>query len=563
MLTGELRNRIDAVWNAFWAGGIANPLEVIEQITYLLFIRGLDDVQRREENKASMLKTPVERVIFPEGKDGIGKGGGRPYHDLRWSVFKDREPKEMFEIVSEHVFPFLRSMAEEGNLVLFKLIRSKTKFWQILGRGTRLCEDLFGPGLDKECFYVFDYCQNLEFFGQNPALKEAPAGKGLSERLFEARLGLVHELNEWAKQKHLTGMAEDADAFIGENDDPQAPVDDDALKAQTLAVLRDYVAGMNLDNFVVRPHRRAVERFKDEDAWADIGEDARNELLDEVAPLPSERSLGTEPAKRFDLLMLNLQLALLKTSKSFDRYRKQLLLIAAALEEQFSIPVVARQQELILEIQTDPWWDGVTAPLLELVRLRLRDLVQYIDKTKKRLVYTDFEDELGAGTPIELPQIGAVDFNRFKRKARHFLLEHHDNLALQKLRRGRPLTAMDLEQLEHLLLEAGVADRAQIRHASDASRGLGRFIRSLVGLERSAVVERFSEFLDSGATPKQIEFVELVIEQLTDKGAMDPGRLYESPFIDVSAGGPEKLFDLERVQRLVTAIEDVDRSAAV
>jgi type I restriction enzyme M protein len=110
LLTGVLRNQIDAVWNAFWAGGIANPLEVIEQITYLLFIRGLDDVQLREERKASMLKQPMERAIFPEGKDSRG----RPYADLRWSKFKDRDPKEMFTILSEHVFPFLREMAEDG-----------------------------------------------------------------------------------------------------------------------------------------------------------------------------------------------------------------------------------------------------------------------------------------------------------------------------------------------------------------------------------------------------------------------------------------------------------------
>ena len=97
MLTGELRNKIDTVWNAFWAGGIANPIEVIEQITYLLFVRGLDDVQKREENRATTLGRPIERVIFPEGLDGIGKEGGKPYRDLRWSVFKDREAKEMFE----------------------------------------------------------------------------------------------------------------------------------------------------------------------------------------------------------------------------------------------------------------------------------------------------------------------------------------------------------------------------------------------------------------------------------------------------------------------------------
>jgi type I restriction enzyme M protein len=111
VLTGELRSKIDSVWNAFWAGGIANPIEVIEQITYLLFIRGLDDAQTLEENRANTLGKPIERVIFPKGKDERG----RPFRELRWSVFKDRTPAEMYEIVSEHVFPFLREMAEKGS----------------------------------------------------------------------------------------------------------------------------------------------------------------------------------------------------------------------------------------------------------------------------------------------------------------------------------------------------------------------------------------------------------------------------------------------------------------
>jgi len=112
MLTGELRSKIDGVWNAFWAGGIANPLEVIEQITYLLFMRGLDEAHTREENKANRLGKPIERRIFPVGKDGIGKRGGVTYEEMRWSKLKNKDPATMFEIVSEHVFPFLRNMAE-------------------------------------------------------------------------------------------------------------------------------------------------------------------------------------------------------------------------------------------------------------------------------------------------------------------------------------------------------------------------------------------------------------------------------------------------------------------
>jgi type I restriction enzyme M protein len=115
MLTGTIRSKIDAIWDAFWSGGISNPLEVIEQITYLLFLKRLDDLHTLEENKSARLKKPMERRIFPEGKDGIGQNGGRSYDDLRWSRFKHFEAKEMYTVVSEHVFPFLRTLGGDGS----------------------------------------------------------------------------------------------------------------------------------------------------------------------------------------------------------------------------------------------------------------------------------------------------------------------------------------------------------------------------------------------------------------------------------------------------------------
>jgi type I restriction enzyme M protein len=110
MITGAIKSQIDQIWNAFWSGGISNPLEVIEQITYLLFLRRLDDLHTLEENKSARLKEPMARRVFPEGSDGIGKDGGRPYEDLRWSRFKHLTPAEMYTVVSEHVFPFLRTL---------------------------------------------------------------------------------------------------------------------------------------------------------------------------------------------------------------------------------------------------------------------------------------------------------------------------------------------------------------------------------------------------------------------------------------------------------------------
>lgn len=454
---------------------------------------------------------------------------------------------------------------EVVNLVLFKLIRSKTKFWQIIGRGTRLCPDLFGPGEDKEFFRVFDYCQNLEFFRQNPQPDDGRNAKSLNERLFAARFDLVRALDE-KRRLDATGMGErdqeDYNAGAEKREDEKS-LTEQAIRNEALDALRTYVAGMNLGNFIVRGKRRAVEKYKAAEAWSELTDAVRDELLDEVAPLPSEVKGDVEEAKRFDLLIFNLELALLKGSKSFDRLKKQLIEIASALDEQTAIPIIAAQHPLILDILSDHWWEGITVPLLERVRLRLRGLVQHIDKGKRKIVYTDFEDELGLSAEIDLPEVGEVDFARFKRKARHFLREHEDHIVIAKLRHGKPLTPTDIEELQAMLLAAGIGGAKHLEKATEVAHGFGAFVRSLVGLDRAAVAEAFSGFVsDSGATADQIEFIDMVIEHLTEKGVMDPGLLYESPFIDVAPEGPQQVFDFEKTKKLVEVIRGLNESAA-
>jgi type I restriction enzyme R subunit len=447
---------------------------------------------------------------------------------------------------------------EVVNLVFFKQVRSKTKFWQMMGRGTRLCPDLFGPGQDKAFFQVFDYCQNLEFFGANPELKDASAAKSLSERLFTARLDLIATLDH-RKTKPSGFAAGEQTPYEGNDDDPPSEED---VRADALKTLQDMVAGLNPDNFIVRQHRRAVERFTTPDAWTTLDDDTRKTLLDEIAPLPSAQKLGSEEAKRFDLLMFSLQLALLKGSKRFNALKRQLLEIASALETQTGIPAIAQRAALIEEIQTDQWWENITISLLELVRLRLRDLVQHIERTRKAVVYSNFADEIGDGVEHELPQIGQADFARFKLKARHFLKANEGHITLHKLRHGRPLTASDLGELEKMLLDAGIGEADDIERARNVSQGFGRFVRSLVGLDRKSVTDVFGEFLNSGtASAAQIEFVNMVIEHLTDQGVMDPALLYEPPFTGIAPTGPEHLFDENNVTRLFKTIQQMNDSA--
>ncbi|MCW4116281.1 DEAD/DEAH box helicase family protein [Aurantimonas sp. MSK8Z-1] len=447
---------------------------------------------------------------------------------------------------------------EVVNLVFFKLVRSKTKFWQMMGRGTRLCPDLFGPGEDKECFRVFDYCGNLEFFGANPEMREASRSKSLSERLFAARLDLVAALD--AKRGAPSGMAEDGAGYdAGGADDLPSETDvrDDALKE-----LQETVAGMSLDSFLVRRKRRLVEAYLEPAAWTRLDAEKRAELVDEVAPLPSAKRLGTEEAKRFDLLMFQLELALLNGSKRFATLRMQLVEIASALESQTAIPGVAAVAELIEAVQDDHWWECVTVPHLELVRLRLRALVQHIEKQKRAIVYSNFADELGEASAHDLPQVGEIDFVRFKQKARAFLRRHDDHIALHKLRQGKPLTASDLAELEAMLLDAGIGNADTIERARETSEGFGRFVRSLVGLDRQAVNDAFAEFIAGGsASAEQIEFIGLIVEHLTAQGVMDPGLLYESPFTDIAPQGPENVFDIKRTDRLFQVIDAINGSA--
>jgi type I restriction enzyme, R subunit len=442
------------------------------------------------------------------------------------------------------------------NLVFFKIVRSKTKFWQMLGRGTRLRPDLFGPGRHKEFFYVFDFCQNFEFFNQNPEIADPAIPDSLAKRLFAARVDLIAEidlLTERSRDKPAPGFTE-PDVETGRWIE---------LRREIARRLRAEIDGMSLDNFIVRPRRRLVEKYGEDGAWERVGLDERTELVEGIAGLPSGYPDDDIAAKQFDLLILQTQLAMMRSDRAFEALRGKIVQIAALLEELSNVPMVATAMPLILEIQTDEYWQDVTVPMLETMRRRLRDLVKLIEVKRRPIVYTDFEDQIGTGSAVRLRGAGAgTDVARFNMKAGHFLKENENHIAILKLRRNEPLTATDLAELERMFLEAGIAGPAEIE-AVRADGGLGVLIRSLVGLDREAAKRAFDGFLsDRTLSANQIEFTNMVIDHLTERGVMEPGLLYESPFTDFDPLGVEGVFDARDVAALITTLEEVRRRAA-
>jgi len=446
---------------------------------------------------------------------------------------------------------------EVVNLVFFKIVRSKAKFWQMVGRGTRLCKDLFGPEQDKQEFVIFDFCQNLEFFSQNLEGSKGNVAEPLSQRTFKARLELLLVLDEQLAQEQGAGGAKVAESVAGYG------LTASAMRADTASHLHAVVAGMRLDNFVVRPQRRWVEPWSDAKAWHKVTGDQLVELAQHVSGLPSSVRDDDEEAKRFDLLMLRTQLGSARGDVGYARLREQVRALADGLSELGSIPDVKKHMVLIEAVAGEEWWQDVTLPMLEQARRHLRGLIKLLEKTRRRVVYTDFEDAVGETSEVALPLGGSAgDFERFRLKVRAFLRAHENHITLHKLRRNQPLTATDLTELERLLIDSGTGTAQDVARAGQEAHGLGLFVRSLVGLDREAATQALNGFVSGKTlTANQLEFVNLIVTHLTERGVMEAALLYEPPFTNFAPQGPDALFTSAQVDELFGVLDYIKATA--
>lgn len=413
---------------------------------------------------------------------------------------------------------------EVANLVFFKPVYSKIKFWQMIGRGTRLCPDLFGPGQDKRDFRIFDFCRNFDFFRENPKGIEAGGGAPLGVRLFRARIQLLGHL----------GTAPELD--------PDAKLRDSLTRE-----LHAEVAAMNPENFIVRLHLETVERFRDRESWKELNENDREILQREVAGLPSEMTTDEIESRLFDLTALRMQVALAEgDAATLERLRRRVADMAGMLEEKADIPAVRAQLAFLAAIQESGFWEDITLGILEDMRLRLRSLMTLLGRKKRGIVYTDFRDEMLGVREEETVYMPKMTGVRYEKKVRDYLRGHLDHLVIHRLRRNQPLTETDLDGLERTLTEIGEDEGPTLLGnllERSGAPSLAWFVRGMVGMDRATAQAAFSRFLnDRSLTPAQMRFVEMIIDQLTARGVMDASALYESPFNHLHAGGPDGLF---------------------
>lgn len=425
---------------------------------------------------------------------------------------------------------------EVVNLVFFKIVRSKTKFWQMIGRGTRLCPDLFLPGEDKTEFLVFDYCQNMEFFDANPDGYESKAQETIKQKIFKRRLELLVALDETDQEKSLT----------------------DELKDQ----LHDVIGSLNIDNFIVRKQRKDVETFSDRRSWDNLKTEQIDTLRRNLSGLPAPDD-DDEFARRFDLLILNLQLALLKNSSAQEGYITKVKKLAAGLEDKTAIPAVNAQMETILEVQEDSWWPNVTLPMLEQVRIKLRELIKFVDKEPGFTdVFTNFEDELGEPNTEHLLIKTDANMAEYRKRVQRFINENTDHLTISRLKNNKPISRADVKALEDILFSEGGPISREEYIAVYGEQPLGLLVRSTVGLSRKAAKEAFAEFLsDAPLHPDQISFLDQVVDYLAKNGTMEPKAMFDTPFTHINDEGLSGLFDEEESTKIVRLVRRVNQNA--
>lgn len=390
------------------------------------------------------------------------------------------------------------------NLVFFKKVMSKAKFWQMIGRGTRLCPGL-KDGEDKDKFYIFDFCGNFEFFRMNDG-KPTALQIALQGAIFSLKAQIIFKLQDLAYQ------TPELIAFR------KSLVDDMVRKVQEL----------NKENFAVRQHLKYVELYSNPDHYGALSYENTLQMREELAPLiiPDQ---DDAKAVRFDALMYGIELAYLM-GKKYAKARTDLYKKVNGIAGVANIPEIMVQRELINRILHTDYLENAGINEFEHIRENLRNLIKYIPGG--RMSYTtNFNDEILTMDWNE-SELENDDLKNYKMKAEFYVRQHQDDAVIAKLKTNIPLTSADVKVLEKVLWsELGSKQDYEDEYGN---KPLGEFVREIVGLDMNAAKEAFAQFLtDTNLDSRQIYFVNQIVEYIVHNGLMkDLSVLQDAPFTD-------------------------------
>lgn len=430
------------------------------------------------------------------------------------------------------------------NLVFFKEVKSFSKYWQMIGRGTRLFKNIFGPGIDKEFFLVLDICGNFEFFDEFPDGFTPSSSKSLSQLIFETRLDII--------------------TAIYNNQDPTT--EEEKYCRNTKDDLHKTIQALDENRFEVRKHWKYVIEYKSRNRWNSLCNSDVLDIKNNLSHLVSYKEDTDELAKRFDVLIARLQLALVNQSKSQQILIANIITIAHRLFTKRNIPAVYSKISLIEQLKTESFWPNISITQLETIRLELRSLIQFLkDEDKIDPVYSNFTDVL------PLDQVGEVNImgtysslKSYKDRVEAFIRKNRSHLVIDKLYKNLPITGAELQVLEAFLLNEKEGLESKERFIKEyGDQPLGKFIRNIIGMDVEVTNKLFADFITKGnLNANQITFIQKVITYLNQNGVIEKQILTQSPFNEQHDQGVFGIFPEEDTfAAIIKVINQVNQNA--
>lgn len=430
------------------------------------------------------------------------------------------------------------------NLVFFKKVCSRTKFWQMIGRGTRLCpglecvDSIDGTYTDKRRFLIFDYCGNFEFFRQNKNGIEGRETKTLSESIFCKRVRIMQDLED--VQYNSADYKE--------------------WRSELADTVYEQIQALNMEQVAVKLQRQHIYKFSERKSLDHISEDAMHSLTAHIAPLVYTDETD-EYAKRFDNFMYGMILAQMEALRGQKKYQNDLQKVLGSLESHSTIPQIQAKLPLIQQAQTEVYQKNCSILDLEQLRAELRDLIQFIiGGGIKKLIYTDLEDSFGIPKEGETISDG-YDFEDYRLNVNRYIEEHKDETAIFKLRNNLPLLPEDYLALTAILMKDLGNPEDYQREFGDTPLGL--LVRKAAKMEREAAMKAFSSFInEQNLNQQQIVFVHKIVDYVVENGYIESIKVLMLPPFDKPQNFLRLFSDAER-KRLMQIMDSIRDNAVV